>query len=42
MDSNRFPVDGAETEHLDDVDDGCGCAEVWEHLAEHRGGSRSE
>jgi hypothetical protein len=24
------------TEHLDDVDDGCGCAEVWEHLSERR------
>lgn len=24
------------TEHVDDVDDGCGCAEVWEHLSEHR------
>ncbi|MFB6163048.1 MAG: hypothetical protein ABEJ86_06395 [Halococcoides sp.] len=22
--------------HLDDVDDGCGCAEVWEHLSENR------
>jgi len=24
------------TDHLDDVDDGCGCAEVWEHLSENR------
>ena len=23
-------------DHLDDVDDGCGCTEVWEHLSEHR------
>lgn len=23
-------------EHLDDVEDGCGCAEVWEHLSEKR------
>jgi hypothetical protein len=22
--------------HLQDVDDGCGCAEVWEHLSEQR------
>jgi hypothetical protein len=22
--------------HLEDVDDGCGCAEVWEHLSEQR------
>jgi hypothetical protein len=25
-----------ETDHLDDMDDGCGCAEVWEHLSENR------
>ena len=25
-----------DTSHLDDVDDGCGCAEVWEHLSEER------
>lgn len=23
-------------EHLADVEDGCGCAEVWEHLSEQR------
>ncbi len=28
----------AETAHLADVEDGCGCAEVWEHLSERRGG----
>jgi hypothetical protein len=22
--------------HLDGVEDGCGCAEVWEHLSEQR------
>jgi hypothetical protein len=22
--------------HLEGVDDGCGCAEVWEHLSERR------
>ena len=26
-----------DTAHLDDVEDGCGCAEVWEHLSEQRG-----
>ncbi len=25
-----------ETDHLDNVEDGCGCAEVWEHLSEER------
>jgi len=23
-------------EHLEDVEDGCGCAEIWEHLSERR------
>ncbi len=27
---------GAPADHLDDVEDGCGCTEVWEHLSEHR------
>lgn len=26
----------AEDDHLADVDDGCGCTEVWEHLSENR------
>ena len=25
-----------EERHLDSVEDGCGCAEVWEHLSEQR------
>jgi len=29
--AERVPAD-----HLDDVEDGCGCAEVWEHLSEER------
>ncbi|WEL17678.1 MULTISPECIES: hypothetical protein [unclassified Halorhabdus] len=32
-------TDGAqstEDDHLEDVEDGCGCAEVWEHLSEQR------
>lgn len=24
------------TDHLNDLEDGCGCAEVWEHLSERR------
>ena len=27
------PVDRG---HLDDVEDGCGCTEIWEHLSENR------
>lgn len=26
--------------HLDSVEDGCGCAEVWEHLSEQRDRAR--
>jgi len=26
-------------EHLRDVDDGCGCAEIWAHLSEQRAAS---
>jgi hypothetical protein len=25
-----------ETRHLDEMEDGCGCAEVWEHMSERR------
>ena len=28
--------DEVDTSHLDDIEDGCGCAEVWEHLSEER------
>jgi hypothetical protein len=26
-----------DDDHLDAVDDGCGCVETWEHLSEYRG-----
>jgi hypothetical protein len=25
-----------ETSHLEDVEDGCGCAEIWEHMSDER------
>ena len=25
-----------DDDHLSELQDGCGCAEVWEHLFEHR------
>lgn len=30
--------DGEEidTSHLDDVEDGCGCTEIWEHMSDER------
>jgi hypothetical protein len=29
-------TDRSDAEHLDDVEDGCGCVELWEHTSEHR------
>jgi len=26
----------ADDDHLDDVEDGCGCTEIWEHLSDQR------
>ena len=28
--------EAVDTSHLDDVEDGCGCTEIWEHLSESR------
>ena len=28
--------------HLQDIEDGCGCAEVWEHTSAAREANRSE
>jgi len=28
--------DAADTDHLDDLQAGAGCTEIWEHLSEHR------
>ncbi|VTT87877.1 hypothetical protein DM2_1211 [Halorubrum sp. DM2] len=32
--TDREPDDG--TDHLDDVEDGAGCTEIWERLSERR------
>ncbi|WP_458206276.1 hypothetical protein [Haladaptatus sp. NG-SE-30] len=29
--------DSAEDDHLNEVPDGSGCTEIWEHLSERRG-----
>ncbi len=31
-----MPDDSTHRSHVEDVEDGCGCAEVWEHLSEER------
>ena len=35
---DRYGDDEVDTSHLDDLEDGCGCAEVWEHLSEDEEG----
>jgi len=37
----RDDPDEREGSHLEDVPDGCGCAEVWEFAAERRQQSRN-
>jgi hypothetical protein len=34
--SNCDEHDDVDDAHLDGIEDGCGCAEVWEALSEHR------
>ena len=34
--SDVDPEDDERLAHLDGLADGCGCAEVWEHLSEQR------
>jgi hypothetical protein len=34
--------EGSDDEHLDDVADGCGCVEVWEHMSERRAQEEAE
>jgi len=29
-------ADEPSTDHLDNVEDGCGCTEIWEHMSEER------
>ncbi|AEH36976.1 hypothetical protein Halxa_2354 [Halopiger xanaduensis SH-6] len=38
MDTENQPRDDnrQRTDHLSDVNDGCGCTEIWEELAESR------
>ncbi|GAA0201965.1 hypothetical protein ACFFQF_02150 [Haladaptatus pallidirubidus] len=34
--------DRQETDHLEDVPDGSGCTEIWEHLSERRDADEEE
>lgn len=31
-----------DTSHLDDVEDGCGCTEMWEHTSDGREDEQNE
>lgn len=35
-DETDAEIDESTTDHLDDVEDGCGCTEIWEHMSEER------
>lgn len=34
--SNTEESEGNHSEHLEQIDDGCGCVEMWEILSEQR------
>lgn len=29
-------AEDVDTSHLDNVEDGCGCTEIWEHMSDER------
>jgi len=33
---SQSKADDPERAHLKDVEDGCGCTEIWEHMSENR------
>ncbi|MFC7141785.1 hypothetical protein ACFQMA_18350 [Halosimplex aquaticum] len=35
-DDDEAETERSETEHLENVEDGCGCTEIWEHLSDER------
>lgn len=37
IDTDESDSEDADRSHLEGVDDGCGCTEIWEHLSEQRG-----
>jgi hypothetical protein len=36
MDKNRTQAGEDVSAHLSEVEDGCGCTEIWEHLSDER------
>lgn len=41
-DGERNDAEPDDAEHLDDIEDGAGCAEIWERLSERREAARNE
>lgn len=37
IDTDETDSEDSDRSHLEGVDDGCGCTEIWEHLSEQRG-----
>jgi hypothetical protein len=36
MNDTSESANNGDDDHLSELQDGCGCTEVWEHLSEHR------
>jgi hypothetical protein len=36
VEDSRVDDDPVDTDHLDDLEAGAGCTEIWEHLSERR------
>ncbi|MFQ3319309.1 MAG: hypothetical protein ACI8UR_000957 [Natronomonas sp.] len=36
FDDDTDAEEDIDTSHLDNVDDGCGCTEIWEHMSDER------
>lgn len=36
IDTDNETDDDQDRSHLDGINDGCGCTEIWEHLSEQR------
>ncbi|MBX0288147.1 hypothetical protein EGH22_17595 [Halomicroarcula sp. F28] len=34
--TTRSKADDTDRAHLQDIEDGCGCTEIWEHMSENR------
>lgn len=40
--SNEVTADGSDDDHVEELPDGAGCTEIWEHLSERRKQNGSE